>query len=68
MRVSIKTRKRRLVIATGEDAVAQEAVEWIQMDGADLSIAPDTEETSGEDGEEAARRFGFTVTDKPNIR
>lgn len=62
MRISIKSKLLRLVIATGEDAdevEAQPAVEWIQMDDGSFEVAPDADaEDTGGDGE-GSLGFGF---------
>ena len=76
MRVSIKTKKRRLFVATGDDAVEQEAVEWIQLNGGDFQVVPEEIDSIEGDEEDAwipdemrkapeiptmqSRSFGFT--------
>jgi hypothetical protein len=77
MRISIKTKKRRLVIATGSDTDALEPAtqsEWIQMSGADLTVAPDPEAEYYEDEEgeewvpsELKTTLGFAPRTSPNI-
>lgn len=82
MRISIKTKKRKLLIATGDDAEqheTEEQVEWIQMNGADLSIAPEPEGDYYEEEEEEEwipsemgtpkkpHSFGFAPRSKPNM-
>lgn len=59
MRVNIKTKKRRLMIATGDDAREAErpsleelTAEWVRLDGADFSIAESDDEGSLDGDEE----------------
>lgn len=62
MRISIKSKLLRLVIATGDDAEeveAQPAVEWIQMDDGSFEVAPDADADDIEGGEERSHGFGF---------
>jgi hypothetical protein len=82
MRISIKTKKRRLLIATGDDtAVEEQQVEWIQMNGGDFQVVPEEEIEYVEEGEEdwipdelsiapvaskATHNFGFAVRPNPN--
>lgn len=80
MKLTFSTRKRRLLIATGQDAhqAEQSATEWVQLNSADLSIAPEHEQWVYEDDEDeeiptemgtrTPGSFGFAPPMKSNIQ
>lgn len=60
MRITFKSKKRRLVVATGDDAVETPSAEWIQLDGGDFAVVSEEEVVYYEEEEEARRGFGFS--------
>jgi hypothetical protein len=59
MRLTIQTRHRRLLIATGDDAEESANGLVVNLASADLTIADLAEDESGYEPDES--RFGFTA-------